>query len=67
MEWFMFYRENNKFDDIMGDIDVKKSTYITKFYKHVLLLTETKIAAAILLKYGEDRVPVINFSDRFSI
>lgn len=63
----MFYRENNKFDDILTDIAIKKEIKTTlKLDKFLILgLTEEnkesdKLMSYIILKYGDDVKP---FSD----
>lgn len=57
----MFYRENNKFDDILTDIAIKKEIKTTlKLDKFLILgLTEEnkesdKLMSYIMLKYGDD-------------
>lgn len=63
----MFCRENNKFDDILTDIAIKKEIKTTiKLDKFLILgLTEEnkesdKLMSYIMLKYGDD---IKQFSD----
>ncbi len=58
MTTYLFYRENNKFDDILADKNVTKPLKQKIQWKHYLLLMgyhvpeETK--SYIMLKYGDD-------------
>lgn len=70
MKYYKFYRESNKFDDILKDNVIKKLIYTKIRWRGHLLLGLTdpddKIASYITLKYGDemknhlvtDRTPV---------
>jgi len=58
MKHFTFYRESNKFDDILNDPTLKKHIYIKlQWYQHLTIgcndLTES-IQGYLMLKFGED-------------
>jgi hypothetical protein len=67
MQYLIFRRENNKFDDILKDTAVKK-VYKTKiqYHDHLILgldedLKDTdKTLSYIILKYGDH---IVNISD----
>lgn len=60
MKHFTFYRENNNFDDIITDINIKKHIYTTiTFLNHLIIGVPDdkdldKVSSYILLKYGEE-------------
>lgn len=58
---FLFYRENNHFDDILKDTNIKKHVRTKLLFSNYLILgiyedekKIDKIISYILLKYGED-------------
>lgn len=58
---FLFYRENNRFDDILKDTNIKKHIRTKILFSNYLILgiyeeskTIDKIISYIMLKYGED-------------
>lgn len=57
MKYYTFYRENNKFDDILKDINLKKHI-VEKIkwanYLQICIKDEDKIASYITLKYGDE-------------
>lgn len=57
MDHLIFYRESNKFDDILADPTIKKCAK-TKIscYQHLILglNDDKKIMSYAILKYGED-------------
>jgi hypothetical protein len=59
MKYYTFYRENNNFDDILSDTNLKKLIhYKIKWYQHVLIGLAGKsietIHSYITLKYGDE-------------
>lgn len=59
MKHFTFYRESNKFDDILSDPTIKKYTSLKlQWYQHLTigLLYEAgdEISGYIVLKYGDE-------------
>lgn len=64
MNYLVFYRENDKFDDLLKDPALKKK-YKTKIrYRDHLILgfsddedDSNKILSYIMLRYGDDMIP----------
>lgn len=58
MKHYTFYRENDKFDDILKDPAIKKHIYTKihwKFYLRIALdECNDKLASYITLKYGDE-------------
>jgi hypothetical protein len=61
MKHIVFYRENNKFDDILTDKVIKKETSTKlQYYQHLIVGyydykgAGDKTTSYILLKYGDD-------------
>ena len=58
MKYFIFYREDNNFDDILHDTNIKKLfEFRIKYNQHLYLGGEDiaeDIQSYILLKYGDD-------------
>lgn len=58
MSSYIFYRENNKFDDILNDKNIKKFLkQKIKFSKYFIVLgynMPKEIESYIMLKYGDD-------------
>lgn len=58
IKYFIFYREDNSFDDILSDANFKKLFCIKIYWSQYLLLGSDKITdelySYILLKYGDD-------------
>ena len=71
MKYITFYKENNKFDDILNDINIKKLIkQKTTWYQYLMIsmVDDEKVISYITLKYGDyiktnyvkDHSPVIN-------
>jgi len=59
IKYFTFYRENNKFDDILKDNNIKKVIHLKiKWYQHLMIgIGENgndRHFSYITLKYGDD-------------
>lgn len=58
IKYYIFYRENNNFDDILNDMNLKKMFSIKIFWSQYLLVGSEKMTdelySYILLKYGDD-------------
>lgn len=72
MNYYVFYRESNKFDDLLNDVNLKKLiTLKMSWYQHLVIgfndLSDD-IRGYIILKYGDeltkltekDYSPIIN-------
>jgi len=69
MNYFIFYREDDKFDDILSDKNMKKLFGFKLKWKHYLMVGSDKVNnelySYILLKYGDDMKNMYDiFSDR---
>ena len=69
MKYFIFYREDNNFDDILKDKNIKKCfNYKLSWYQYLLLGTESltsELQSYLILKYGDDiKDKSYIFSDR---
>lgn len=57
MKYFIFYREDNNFTDILDDKDVKKHfRYKMKFNHYLIIGTESlndEVQSYLVLKYGD--------------
>lgn len=57
MKYYTFFRENNKFDDILKDMNLKKliDEQIT-WHQHLIIgmQDDSKISSYITLKYGDE-------------
>lgn len=58
MKNFTFYRENNKFDDILNDITLKKHIHLKlRWYQYLTIgcsdITDS-IEGYLMLKFGDD-------------
>jgi hypothetical protein len=57
MKYFIFYREDNDFEDILNDKDVKKYFhYKMKFHHYLIIGTESvndEVQSYLVLKYGD--------------
>ena len=61
MKYFTFYRESNKFDDILKDNDLKRHIKLKiSWYQHLMVglncLENDSIQSIITLKYSDDMV-----------
>lgn len=59
MKYFTFYRENNNFDDILNDVNLKKLIDLkTTWYQHVMIgmHDDDKTTSYVTLKYGDEMV-----------
>lgn len=61
MKYFTFYRESNKFDDILNDASIKKYIKMKiKWDQHLLIgvsdLQDSSAISMITLKYGDEMV-----------
>jgi hypothetical protein len=61
MKYFTFYRESNKFDDILDDASIKKYIKMKiKWNQHLLIgvseLHDSSAISVITLKYGDEMV-----------
>ena len=61
MKYYIFYRENNKFDDIESDNIIKKfANHKIKWYQHFMIGMRKdgndQNFSMLTLKYGEDMV-----------
>lgn len=58
MKYFIFYKENNDFTDILTDKNIKKlSKFKIKFSQYLILGSENipdDLKSYIMLKYGDD-------------
>ena len=58
MKYYIFYREDNKFDDITSDTNIKKLfQFKLKYYQFLILGGEEipeDLQSYIMLKYGDD-------------
>lgn len=59
MKYFKFYRESNKFDDILKDKNIKKYVDDVKTWKNHCSIgiqqhLVDKVASYIILKYGDE-------------
>jgi hypothetical protein len=58
MKYFIFYREDNNFNDILKDKNIKKYfDYKVSWYQYLLLGSETitdETQSYLVLKYGDD-------------
>ncbi len=61
MKYFTFYKESNNFDDILNDINIKKSITTKIHWNHYLMIgineykkDAEKIFSYITLKYGDE-------------
>ena len=57
MKHIFIFRESNKFDDILKDVNLKKKISTTiKFSNHLILgiNEDEEVISYLLLKYGED-------------
>lgn len=57
MKYITFYRESNVFDDIVKDINLKKSIYEKTQWDNYLTIgvkDDDKLFSYITLKYGDD-------------
>lgn len=58
MKYFIFYREDNNFDDILLDKNIKKCFhYKLSWYQYLILGTESikdETQSYLVLKYGDD-------------
>lgn len=57
MKYYTFYREDNKFDDILNDINLKKVIdEKISWFQHLIIGMQDndKIASYITLKYGDE-------------
>ena len=61
MKHYTFYRENNKFDDILKDPAIKKLIYTKIHWNQYLRIglydIDDKLESYITLKYGDDIKP----------
>ena len=71
MKYITFYKENNNFDDILNDINIKKLiSHRTTWYQYLIIgmADNDKVMSYITLKYGDhiksnivkDYSPIIN-------
>lgn len=58
MKYYIFYREDNRFDDILLDNNIKKLfTFKIKYYQHLILGGEDipeDLQSYMMLKFGDD-------------
>ena len=58
MKYFIFYREDNNFDDILTDKNIKKCFhYKLNWYQYLILGTDSmkdETQSYLVLKYGDD-------------
>ena len=58
MKYYIFFREDNKFDDILNDSNIKKLFgFKLQYSQHLILGSDTipeEIQSYIMLKYGDD-------------
>ena len=58
MKHYTFYRESNKFDDILSDVSLKKHIHLKmSWYQHLLLGfddLDDSMQGYIMLKYGDE-------------
>ena len=58
MKYFIFYREDNNFDDLLTDKNIRKCfNYKLSWKQYLLLGTESitdEIQSYLVLKYGDD-------------
>lgn len=60
MKYYTFYRENNNFDDILNDINLKKTIKFKIKWKSYLMIgipEDERQFSYITLKYGDDIKP----------
>lgn len=67
-KYFTFYRENNNFDDILKDANIRKVIHLKiSWYQHLMIgITEKdndRHFSYITLKYGDD-MKKMSFKDR---
>jgi hypothetical protein len=70
-KYFTFYRENNNFDDIVKDANIKKVIHLKiSWYQHLMIgINEAgndRHFSYITLKYGDD-MKKLSFKDRTPI
>lgn len=67
---YIFYRENNNFDDILNDKNIKKFLkQKIKFNKYLILLNYNipeQIESYIKLKYGDNLIPMDHIRKDYS-
>jgi hypothetical protein len=59
MKYYIFFREDNKFDDILKDIILKKLIdQKISWYQHLMIgmIEDEKTTSYITLKYGDEMV-----------
>lgn len=63
MSYTVFYRESNKFDDILSDPVIKKSIRFKMSFKDFLILKldDDKNTSYMIIKYGDDVTSLGNF------
>ena len=71
IKYYTFYRENNKFDDILKDNNIKKVIHLKiKWYQHLMIgINEDgndRHFSYITLKYGDD-MKKLDYKDRTPI
>jgi len=58
MKYYIFFKEDNKFDDILHDSNIKKLfNFKLRYSQHLILGSEAvpeEIQSYIMLKYGDD-------------
>ncbi len=58
MKYYIFYRENNNFEDILKDTNLRKLVkFKIKFDKHIIIGGDNipeDLQSYIMLKYGDD-------------
>lgn len=69
MKYYILYRENNNFDDVLSDTNIKKLlTFKIRYHQHLILGSEdipNDLQSYLVLKYGDDvKAPSDIFIDR---
>lgn len=69
MKYYILYREDDNFDDILSDSNIKKLFKLRiKYYQHIILAGDKipdDLQSYIVLKHGDDIIDIANiFIDR---